>query len=104
MAKGTCYKPGDIVIVKSGKQGGMGNGISQDNQEAEIVDYDEFNKHRSTSGLIDDMHENMYIVKFEYKGFTHYRRITEDHIIKNLYNSPEDMSYLIKFMQDKEVI
>lgn len=104
MSKGTFYKPGDIVIIRSGKQGGKGNGISEDNQKAEIVDYDLHNNGQGTSGLIDNMYEDMYIVKFENDGFTNYRRIIGDHVIKVINTTTEDLSYLIKFMQDKEII
>jgi hypothetical protein len=98
MGKGTFYKPGDIVIVKSGTQGGNGNGISNLNQEAEIVDYDLFNNAPGTSGLIDGMYEEMYIVKFENKGFMSYRRIIGDHVIKAFNKTPEDLTYLISFI------
>lgn len=98
---------GDIVKVKSGSQGGNGNGVSQNNTIAEIVDYNEYNNKPGTSGLIDDMYTDMYIIKFEYNGYKCVRRIIKDHIIEivesvhsNIKYTTEDYNYLIPLLTE----
>lgn len=98
---------GDIIKVKSVNQGGNGNGVKQDNTIAEIVDYNEYNNKPGTSGLIDGMHADMYIIKFEYNGYTHIRRIIKDHIIEiiesaysNIKHTTEDYNYLIPLLTE----
>lgn len=98
---------GDMVKVKSGSQGGGGNGVNQDNTIAEIVDYNEYNNKPGTSGLIDGTYEDMYIIKFEYNGYIHVRRIIKDHIIEivesaysNIKHTTEDYNYLIPLLTE----
>lgn len=96
---------GDIVKVKSGAQGGEGNGIIKNNTIAEIVDYNEYNNKPGTSGLIDGSYGDMYIVKFESNGYTNIRRIIKDHIIEvlespysTIKHTTEDYNYLIPML------
>lgn len=96
---------GDIVMVKSGAQGGGGNGIIKNNTIAEIVDYNKYNNKPGTSGLIDGSYDDMYIVKFESNGYTNIRRIIKDHIIKvlespylTIKHTTENYDYLIPML------
>ena len=91
---------GNIVKVKSVSQGASGNGVNEDNTIAEIVDYDKFNKHPNTSGLIDNKYNNMYIIKFNHKGFTNYRRIIKDHIIEVITTNKINKKSMEKQMLD----
>lgn len=98
---------GDIVKVKSGSQGGKGNGVNQNNTIAEIVDYNEYNNKPGTSGLIDGRYANMYIIKFEVNGYINVRRIIKDHIIEviesvhsKIKHTTEDYNYLIPLLTE----
>lgn len=93
---------GDIVKVIPKD----GNGCYLNIVEYEIVNYHEFYDKQYTSGLLlTDHKEQQYVVKFKHDGEDEYRRVYESHIIEIINdNIPEDLTYLIKFMQDKEVI
>ncbi len=100
---------GDIVIVKWAE----GNGVYPEQRRCTILDYQKHNDKEYVSGLLQkDHNDQQFIIHFiDESGFNQYRRIYKRHvveIIESFYSpintSSEDLTYLIKFMQDKEVI
>lgn len=109
------YNVGDIVLVKSSSQvraegetdiSNFGNGITEDNQIVEIVNYDQFT--HKASGLTEDHPNPLIIVRFrsKYGNNLEYRRILASHIIEHFETKPiikEDYNYLINFLKERSI-